>query len=130
MGKKEGVLIIGHGSKLNFNKEIMELHAQRLREMGFKDVRIGFNETSAPLIEETLEKMVKDGVDVIFALPLFIASGVHLTEDIPEKLGIPKNSSGGTVKINGKTVTIKYATPIGDDPRITEILAEKISKLK
>ncbi|MDR0335093.1 MAG: sirohydrochlorin nickelochelatase [Methanomassiliicoccaceae archaeon] len=127
---KEGILIIGHGSKLNYNRDIMELHAKRLKEKGFKNVYIGFNETSAPLIEETLERMVKDGVDVIYALPLFIASGVHLTEDIPGKLGIPPNSSGGVAEICGKKVTVKYASPIGDDPRITEILAEKIAKLK
>jgi sirohydrochlorin cobaltochelatase len=126
---KEGVLIIGHGSKLNFNKEIMELHAKRLREKGFEHVYIGFNETSSPLIEETLEVMAKDGIDRIYALPLFIASGVHLTEDIPAKLGIEEGNSG-TVTINGKKMDVKYATAIGDDPYITEILIKKIVDLE
>ncbi|MDR0778957.1 MAG: sirohydrochlorin nickelochelatase [Methanomassiliicoccaceae archaeon] len=126
---KEGVLIIGHGSKLNYNKDIMELHAKRLRERGFENVYIGFNETSSPLIEETLERMAEDGIDKIYALPLFIASGVHLTEDIPPKLGIPKNSFIGTANINGRKIEVKYATAIGDDPYITEILVNKIIDL-
>jgi sirohydrochlorin cobaltochelatase len=129
MMKKEGVLIIGHGSKLNFNKDVMELHAQRLREKGFRHVYIGFNEISSPLIEEALERMSSDGIDVVYALPLFIASGVHLTEDIPAKLGIQKNGSKGSVNVGGRSMTVKYATAIGDDPRITEILAEKIIRL-
>jgi sirohydrochlorin cobaltochelatase len=127
---KEGVLIIGHGSKLNYNKEIMELHAKRLRERGFENVHIGFNETSSPLIEETLERMAEDGINKIYALPLFIASGVHLTEDIPAKLGIPENSSNGVVTINGRRMDVKYATAIGDDPYITEILIKKIVDLE
>ncbi|MDR0198261.1 MAG: sirohydrochlorin cobaltochelatase [Methanomassiliicoccaceae archaeon] len=127
---KEGVLIIGHGSRLSFNKDIVELQAQCLRDKGFKNVYAGFNELSEPTIEDTLEKMVKDGIDTIYALPLFISSGIHLTEDIPEKIGIPINSDGGTAVIAGKKVFIKYATPIGDDPKVTEILAEKIAKMK
>jgi len=124
--KKDGILIIGHGSKLNFNKDIMELHAQRLREKGFEDVYIGFNEISSPLIEEVLETMASDGVDTIYALPLFIASGIHLTEDIPGKLGVPEGGSVGSVVVNGKKMAVKYATAIGEDPRITEILLDKI----
>ncbi|AIZ56586.1 sirohydrochlorin cobaltochelatase [Candidatus Methanoplasma termitum] len=127
---KEGIIIIGHGSKLNFNKEIMELHAKRMREKGFKNVYIGFNEISLPSIEETLERMAADGVDTITALPLFIASGIHLTKDIPEKIGVPENGTRGSVKINGRMMKVKYATPIGDDPKITEILIEKVNSMK
>jgi len=127
---KEGIIIIGHGSKLNFNKDIMELHAKRMREKGFKNVYIGFNEISLPSIEETLEKMAADGIDVVIALPLFIASGIHLTKDIPEKIGVPENGTSGSVVINGRSMKVKYATPIGDDPKVTEILIDKVNKMK
>jgi len=127
---KEGILIIGHGSRLSYNKDMIELNAQRLRERGFRNVYVGFNEMSDPPIEDAVKKMAADGIDVIYALPLFISSGLHLTKDVPEKLGIPENSSGGTIKVNGRTVTVKYTTAIGDDPKIAEILADKIAKLK
>jgi len=130
MGKKEGVLIIGHGSRLSYNKDVIELNAQRLREKGIKNVYVGFNEMSDPPIEEAIEKMVADGVDVIYALPLFISSGLHLTKDVPEKLGIPENSSGGIVKIKGKIITVKYSTAIGEDPRIADILNDRIAEMK
>ena len=127
---KEGIIIIGHGSKLNFNKDIMELHAGRMREKGFNNVYIGFNEMSSPSIEETLETMAADGIDTVIALPLFIASGIHHTKDIPEKLGVPENGKCGSISINGRTMNVKYATPIGDDPKITDILIEKVNKLR
>jgi len=127
---KEGIIIIGHGSKLNFNKDIMELHAKRMREKGFKNVYIGFNEMSSPLIEETLEVMAADGIDTIYALPLFIASGIHLTKDIPEKLGVPENGTRGSIKVKNRTMSVRYASPIGEDPRITDILIEKVNNLK
>lgn len=123
-------MIIGHGSKLVYNKDIMNLQASRLREMGFENIYIGFNETTYPSIEDTLAKMVKDGIDTIYAVPLFIASGIHLTRDVPGKLRIPENSDGGVIDMDGRKITIKYATPIGADPRIADILAEKIRSLK
>ncbi len=127
---KEGIMIIGHGSKLSFNKHIMELHAGRLRERGFENIYIGYNETSFPTIEDTLEVMAADGIDTIYALPLFIASGIHLTRDVPGKLRIPENSTEGIVDVNGRTVRVKYASPIGSDLRVTDILADKIVEMK
>jgi len=127
---KEGIIIIGHGSKLNFNKDIMELHAKRMRERGFKNVYIGFNEMSSPSIEETIEKMAADGIDLVIALPLFIASGVHHTKDIPEKIGVPENGTSGSIKVNGRTMKVKYGTPIGDDPKVTDILIDKVNSMK
>jgi len=130
MEMKEGILIIGHGSRLSYNKDIIELNAQRLRDKGLRNVYVGFNEMSEPEIGDTMKKMAADGIDVIYALPLFISSGLHLTKDIPEKLGIPENSTGGKVKMNGKTITVRYTGAIGDDPRIAEILADKIAGMK
>lgn len=123
-------MIIGHGSKLNYNKSILKTQAERLRQMGFENVYIGFNETSYPFIEDTLVEMVKDGIDTIYAVPLFIASGIHLTKDVPGKLGIPENSHGGETVVEGKKITIKYGNPIGDDPYIAEILAKEIREMK
>jgi len=127
---KEGIMIIGHGSKLVFNKDIMNTQADRLREMGFENVYIGFNETSYPTIEDSLQKMADDGMDTIYAMPLFIASCIHLTKAVPGKLRIPENSDGGIIEMNGSKITVRYGTPIGNDPYIAEILAKKIRAMK
>jgi len=127
-GKKVGVMIMGHGSRLEYNSQIMELNAARLRERGYKDVYIGYNEFNHPRVEETVEKMKADGMEEIVALPLFIASGAHLSRDIPEKLGIPIMCDDHTVDYHGREVRIKYAQPVGGDPRLCKVLDKKIRK--
>ena len=128
---KRGVLIAGHGSRFSFNKGVMEMQADLLRSKGFPDVYIGFNETSIPLIKDALEEMVEDGFDDIVVLPFFVASGLHVTRDIPMKhLGLERNSTGGEVEVNGKKVTIYLEQPFGEDENMTDILCERVEELK
>jgi len=127
---KEAILLIGHGSKLDFNKQVLELQAENLRKKGYSDVFIGYNEKTAPLAGEILSEIVQKGFETVYAVPVFIASGMHLTRDIPRKLGIPENSDGGMVEINGHKAYVKYAVPLGHDPRIADILAERIESLR
>ena len=128
---KRGVLIAGHGSRFSFNKGVMEMQADLLRSKGFPDVYIGFNETSIPLIKDALEEMVEDGFDDIVVLPFFVASGLHVTRDIPMKhLGLERNSTGGEVEVNGRKVTIHLEQPFGEDENMTDILCERVEELK
>ncbi len=127
---KKGIMIIGHGSRYNYNKWIMEEQKRRLEEKGFDNVYIGFNETTYPLVNDTLQEMVSDGIEEVIAIPFFIASGLHITRDIPKKLMLEENSTGGTVKVDGKDIIIRYEPPIGKDPALAEILSEKIDELK
>jgi len=126
---KKGIMIIGHGSRFNYNKWIMEEQKRRLEERGFKNIYIGFNETTYPLVNDVLEEMASDGVDEVVAVPFFIASGLHITRDIPNKLGIPPGSNGAAVEVNGRKVNIRYEPPFGKDPTLAVILSEKIKEL-
>ena len=123
-----GVMIMGHGSRLSYNEEIITLNAERLSEMGVEHVYTGFNEFNSPTIEDTMEKMLAAGVTEIIAMPLFISAGDHLKNDIPEKIRLKDGIFEGTFDHNGKTITVKYATPIGEDPRLTEVFAAKVRK--
>jgi len=126
---KKGIMIIGHGSRYNYNKWIIEEQKKRLEERGFKNVYIGFNETTYPLVDDTLKEMVANGIDEVVAIPFFIASGLHITRDIPKKLGIPSGSEKATVNVSGKTVRIRYERPFGNDPALAAILSERIEEL-
>lgn len=125
----KGILIIGHGSRLNFNKDVMWMQAENLRSIGHENVYIGFNEMSSPSIEDALIQMADDGIDEIVAIPFFIASGLHNVRDIPAKLGIPEGSAGGTVSVGGREVSIHYETPFGDDPALTEVISGRVRDL-
>lgn len=125
--KNTAAIVIGHGSKLPYNKEVITLNAKRLNDMGVKTY-YAFNELNEPKIEDVLHQMVKDGADEIIALPLFISKGDHLKNDIPAKLHLKDGINEGTFVENGKKILVKYSLPIGDDPRLTEVIAAKIRK--
>lgn len=126
---KKGIMIIGHGSRYNYNKWVMEEQKRRLEGMGFENIYIGFNETTYPLVNDVLSEMVSDGIEEVIAIPFFIASGLHITRDIPNKLGIEQGSNGGEVEINEVKVRIRYEQPFGNDPILASILSEKIDEL-
>lgn len=126
---RKGIIIVGHGSRYEYNKKIMELQAERLKNMGYKDIYIGFNETSSPRIAETVARMADDGIDEIVALPFFIASGIHMEKEIPEKLGLESYCDGGAININGHNLIMHYEKPFGNDPLLSKILFERITEL-
>lgn len=127
-GKRTSVIVMGHGSRLPYNREVVELNAQRLRDRGHT-VYVGFNEFDEPKIEDVIPGMIDDGAEEIVALPLFISLGKHLTMDVPAKLGIENFSDGGTVHRDGRDVEVRYAQPIGADPRLVDVLVEKLRRL-
>ena len=126
-----GIMIAGHGSTMAFNKGVLEMQADLLRSKGYDNVYVGFNEFSIPSIRETAEEMVQDGYDDIVVLPFFVASGLHVTRDIPMKhFGLPRDSTDGTVEICGRDVRVRIEQPFGEDPNLTDILAERIEELR
>lgn len=127
---RKGILILGHGSSYRYNERIMELQQQRLKEMGFQDVYIGYNKMSEPTIEESLSQMIKDGIDEVIAIPFFIASGLHMENEMPPKLGLEKGVKDGKVTIGGKEIMMHFGEPFGKDPLLTKILKEKICDLR
>lgn len=128
-GKRTAVIVMGHGSRLPYNKNVVELNADRLRAKGNDSVYVGFNEFDEPKIEDVIPAMIDDGAEEVIALPLFISLGKHLTMDVPAKLGIEDFSDGGTVHRDGRDVEVKYAQPIGADPRLCDVLVEKLRRL-
>lgn len=125
---RSGAIIIGHGSRLPYNKEIITLNTERLKEMGHRDAYFAFNEFNDPPIEEVIDRMVDDGIEEIVAIPLFISEGDHLKNDIPPKIHLKDGIREGTFEQNGRSITVKYCYPVGSDYRLTQLLAEKIRK--
>lgn len=124
---KSGVLVVGHGSKLQFNKDIVTSAAARLERMnGLGPVTAAFMNMNEPTIRQGIETLVAQGVDVIYVQPCFLASGIHLTEDIPNALGLKAGQYETEMNVDGKTVVLRYSEPIGDDERVAHILADRV----
>jgi sirohydrochlorin cobalto/nickelchelatase len=129
MTEKIGILAIGHGSKLPFNKEVVTQIADYIAQK-HSDVivRAGFMENSEPTLEEAIEGFSGTGVTKVAAVPVFLASGVHITKDIPRILSLDEKGCG-TLEIDGKSVPLCYAGPLGADELIAELVFKRVQEV-
>lgn len=120
---KKGLLLIGHGSKLPFNKELIEETARIIskKDGGFI-VKSGFMSINTPSVQEKLEEFRSEDIDTLVVVPLFLAKGIHILRDIPAILGLEEGSWRGTFQLNGRDVPLVYAEPIGSDPLLAELM--------
>lgn len=124
---KSGVLVVGHGSKLKHNMDLVVAMAKRLADRKeFGPVEAAFMQLNEPNIPTGLANVAARGVDLIYVVPCFLAAGIHTTEDIPGELGFKKGQRSGTVKLNGRNVEVRYCLPMGEDARLADILADRI----
>jgi len=128
---KIGVLLVGHGSRLPYGEKVIKELA-RLYNMEVKyPVAVGFMNISKPTIPEAIKKLSQKGVEKIIVTPVFLAHGVHTKHDIPHILGIRKeheHSQGHQhdekAEFDGEII---YTEPIGADPRIVEIIKDRVN---
>lgn len=128
MTEKLGILAIGHGSKLPYNKEVVSGIADYVAK-GHSDVvvRVCFMGMSEPTIKEAIESFSGTGVTKVAAVPIFLASGVHITRDIPGILSLDENGCG-TLEIDGKAVPVCYAKPLGADELIADLVFKRVQE--
>jgi sirohydrochlorin cobaltochelatase len=122
------MLLVGHGSKLPYNKELIETTAAIIA--GKTDeylVKPGFMSINAPTVEEQLAAFRREDIDMLVVVPLFLARGIHIEQDIPRLLGLAPGVRTGEFQLNGKTVPLVYANPIGSDPLLAELMLKNAS---
>ncbi len=93
---KTGVLLVVHGSRLNYSKEfITDLFAQFEAQTDYP-CDFGFMELVEPNIPTSINKLVSENeVDRLVVVPVFIAPGAHTTRDIPTILGFIEDDGTG-----------------------------------
>jgi sirohydrochlorin cobaltochelatase len=119
--KDVGILVLGHGSSLPYNRELVEALAEMIRKIHPGPVRTAYLNMDHPQIREGLESFAGLEVKRIVALPLFLAHGVHTREDIPRELGVDRQSRRGMVRIGGEEVEVVCAEPLGADECIATL---------
>jgi sirohydrochlorin cobaltochelatase len=108
-----GILVLGHGSSLPFNKELVETYASLIRKIHPGPVRTAYLNMNEPCIPEGLKSFVGLKIKMIVALPIFLAHGVHTQQDIPRELGVDEQSRRSIVNIGGEEVEVICADPLG-----------------
>ena len=124
--KDVGILVLGHGSSLPFNKELVESLAQMIgKNNSSGPVRTAYLNMNQPDIPTGLKSFQGTGVKKIVALPLFLAHGVHTRQDIPHELGVDPEKRRGVLNIWGDEVEIICAEPLGVDECIASLATKR-----
>ncbi|WP_246167825.1 sirohydrochlorin chelatase [Propionivibrio limicola] len=84
---KTALILFAHGSRdpewastLKRVSAAVEAQAPRLL------LKLAFLELMPPTLRESCEALIADGAERIIVLPMFIAQGGHLKQDLPEQL--------------------------------------------
>jgi sirohydrochlorin cobaltochelatase len=128
MGIK-GMLLLGHGSTLPFNKELVETTARLIAEQNAEYiVKCGFLNMNTPTVGDALAEFRKEKIDALVVVPLFLAKGVHILKDIPELIGFSEGQTRGSFTLNGNDIPMVYAEPIGSDPLLAALMIKSAQK--
>jgi len=123
--ERKGMLLVGHGSKLPYNKELVESTGHIIAEKYPEYVvKCAFMNMNSPSIEESLNEFKQEKIEALVIVPLFLAKGVHILKDIPGLIGLPEGSRKGTFSLNNHTIPLVYADPIGSDPLLADLMAK------
>lgn len=122
-----GILVLGHGSSLPYNKDVVNTVADMIaKNNGNMLIRTAFLNKDTPTLQEGLKSFEGTGVNKIVAIPCFLAHGVHTMQDIPRVLGIKEGNNRTMIQIGGDDIELVYAEPLGADPCIAGIAYERI----
>lgn len=87
MMQNNALIIVAHGSrKASSNEEVKALgeNLKSLQDKRYDLVIPAFLEFANPSLEESILSCIDKGTSEIVILPYFLASGNHVTRDIPE----------------------------------------------
>lgn len=122
METKKALLIIGHGSrsidaKETFNKIVDSVKSKKVYQYVFG----AHMENALPSIEEVVGQIYQEGIRKIIAVPYFLYCGIHIKEDIPEKLNLLKKQY--------KDIQFEMTNPLGFDELLVDLLLKRIKEI-
>lgn len=118
---KEGVVLLGHGSrKEEANEEIRELGRMLEEKFDNFSCQVAFLSFGDPELSKAVEKLVGDGVEQITIMPVFLTAGNHIKKDIPAKVLQEKEKYPG--------INFITADHLGAHHVLTGLIYEKIKE--
>lgn len=133
---KIGVLLVGHGSRLPYGKDVVNKLGEMYKENCDYLVEVGFMNMSKPSIPAAINMLAKQGARKIIVTPVFLAHGVHTKQDIPHILGLDNSNEGHghghshheeeteEIQFDGEII---YTEPLGADPRLVAIISDRVA---
>lgn len=114
----KGILVLAHGSRKKDTEDTFNAVVDMARAKVDLPVETAFMEFSEKNIEKGLDALLAKGVTEIKVVPYFLFSGMHIHKDIPQELE--------AYLADKPNITITFGNTLGADPRLADILADRI----
>lgn len=112
-------ILLAHGSSdANWQRTFEMMCAGAL--LAGDNVYLSYMELGTPLLGEQIASLSKTGTKNFHVIPLFLAAGKHLRQDIPEILGQL------SAKLN---ITVTQHPPIGENPKLAQAITSIVDTL-
>ena len=120
---KQGIIVLGHGSHASIgepNQVIFQITDIIKSRIGHDliETAILYPQSGLQSIDEAVKILADKGAERIIIAPMFFINGAHVSNSIPEKIA--------KLRVNYPQINIAMAAHIGADPRIAEILLDRI----
>ena len=137
---KTGILLVTHGSRLNYNREFAAALYDKFEKKCDLPSAFGFMELCGPSIPESINKLTSENdIERLVVVPVFIAPGMHTNHDIPHILGLLENHEHSHSHSHGHDHShdltpvdfegeILYPEPIKADDILIDILIAMINE--
>lgn len=115
---KEGIVLLGHGSKdPQWSQPFEKIAVSLGKRLPAVAVFLAYLE-HGPSLDEAVTALVAKGALSIRVVPLFLGAGGHVKEDLPKLVAQAKRPE----------VNLLLDRPIGEQPEIIEAIAAAISQ--
>lgn len=123
---KQGIVVLGHGSRASVGQanEVVFKVSEIVKEKAghdYVETAIMNRKSELATLEDAVGKLAARGVERVTVVPMFFADGMHIRHDIPEEITALAGHFPG--------VAIVMAAHIGPDPRIADILLERVREV-
>ena len=114
-----GLLIVDHGTRSTAANARLEAFATKIAKQR-PDWRAthAHMELAEPNFEQAIDSLVESGASRILVHLHFLGAGFHVRESIPQLVLAARERH--------PQVEIETSTPIGDDPRLIEIVVDRM----
>lgn len=117
---KEGIVLLGHGSKdPEWSQPFEKIAVSLGKRLPAVSVFLAYLE-HGPSLEEAVAALVARGALQIRVIPLFLGAGGHVKEDLPKLVAEARRPE----------ISIVLDKPIGEQPEVIEAIAAAISSAR
>ncbi len=118
---KTALLVMVHGSPRPVANDDMFAVVDVLRQRGvYSVVEVGFMELNEPSIPEAIARCVEQGAERVVAVPYFLHTGNHVTDDLPGLLE--------EAQAQYPHVQFLMGDYLGHDPLLADVIAERVAE--